>query len=252
MPAKGTTTTKKVGKEKEETNITVEFSKNNQTNNESSAEIKALLSLVKQMQEEINTLKNEVAEEETVKKEDTTAKILETLMNNKSNREVTIIHNEEMFNGLCTAIELSNLSIKFTRLGEQRVLSWQQFEELVSKYRGFIDKGLIKVTEKDKDLCEKYQIQCYEPTAEYTITTEILNKLPDMSDEELKKVYKGLSEDNQKILLNYWLGKCYAKGEDRDERFYNRYKIDLLNNLSGTYLFDNIIADMNSNYARQG
>ena len=53
MPAKGTTTTKKVGKEKEETNITVEVSKNNQTNNESSAEINALLSLVKQMQEEI-------------------------------------------------------------------------------------------------------------------------------------------------------------------------------------------------------
>ena len=46
-------------------------------------------------------------------------------------------------------------------------------------------------------------------------------------------------------------GKCYARVEDRDERFYNRYKIDLLNSLSGSYLFDNIIADMNSAYIRR-
>ena len=65
------------------------------------------------------------------------------------------------------------------------------------------------------------------------------------------KSNNGLSEDNQKILLNYWLGKCYAREEERDARFYNRYKIDLLNSLSGSYLFDNIIADMNSAYVRR-
>lgn len=259
MATKGVTTKKAVVKKEEKNEEVVET---NVINNENkadagNAEMNALLALVKQMQEEINTLKQKETQSVIVEskvdtiKEDATTKLLEALVNNKSNREVTIIHNEEMFNGLCTAIELSNLSIKFTRLGEQRVLSWQQFEELVSKYRGFIDRGLVKVSANDKDLCDKYQIQCYEPTEGYTITTEILNKLPDMSDEELKKVYNGLSEENQKILLNYWLGKCYAREEDRDERFYNRYKIDLLNSLSGSYLFDNIIADMNSAYVRR-
>ena len=259
MATKGTTTKKTVVKKEEinEENIGTNVPNVENKADAGNAEMEALLALVKQMKEELDTLKQKETQPTIVEtkvdtiKEDTTAKLLEALVNNKSNREVTIIHNEEMFNGLCTAIELSNLSIKFTRLGEQRVLSWQQFEELVSKYRGFIDRGLVKVSAKDRDLCDKYQVLCYEPAEEYTITAEILNKLPDMSDEELKKIYKGLSEDNQKILLNYWLGKCYARGEDRDERFYNRYKIDLLNSLSGSYLFDNIIADMNSAYIRR-
>jgi hypothetical protein len=259
MATKGTTTKKAVVKKEEKKEEVVET---NVINNENkadagNAEMEALLALVKQMKEELDTLKQKETQPVIVEskvdsiKEDTTTKLLEALVNNKSNREVTIIHNEEMFNGLCTAIELSNLSIKFTRLGEQRVLSWQQFEELVSKYRGFIDRGLVKVSANDRDLCDKYQIQCYEPTEGYTITAEILNKLPDMTDDELKRVYNGLSEDNQKILLNYWLGKCYAREEERDARFYNRYKIDLLNSLSGSYLFDNIIADMNSAYVRR-
>ena len=259
MATKGSTTKKAVVKKEEKNEEVVETNVINNENkaNAGNAEMEALLALVKQMQEELNTLKQKEVQPATVEtkvenvKEDTTTKLLEALVNNKSNREVTIIHNEEMFNGLCTAIELSNLSIKFTRLGEQRVLSWQQFEELVSKYRGFIDRGLVKVSANDRDLCDKYQIQCYEPTAGYTITAEILNKLPDMTDDELKRVYNGLSEDNQKILLNYWLGKCYAREEERDKRFYNRYKIDLLNSLSGSYLFDNIIADMNNAYVRR-
>lgn len=259
MATKGTATKKAVAKKEEKNETVVETNVVKEENNSgvSNADVTALLALVQQMQEEIATLKQREVQPAVIEsrvdsiKEDATTKLLEALVNNKSNREVTVVHNEEMFNGLCTAIELSNLSIKFTRLGEQRVLSWQQFEELVSKYRGFIDRGLVKVTPKDADLCEKYHIQCFETGADYTITAEILNKLPDMSDEELKKVYKGLSEDNQKILLNYWLGKCYAREEDRDERFYNRYKIDLLNSLSGSYLFDNIIADMNSAYVRR-
>lgn len=265
MATKGNSTKKAVDKKekKETTNMevtakTVENIEGFPNDGASNDTMEALLALIGQMREEINTLKEEKAQQTVIVeskvdtiKEDTTTKLLEVLVNNKSNREVTIVHNEEMFNGLCTAIDLSNLSIKFTRLGEQRVLSWQQFEELVSKYRGFIDRGLVKVTGKDRDLCDKYHIQCFEPTEEYTITADVLNKLPDMSDEELKKVYNNLSEDNQKILLNYWLGKCYAREEERDPRFYNRYKIDLLNSLSGSYLFDNIIADMNSAYIRR-
>lgn len=214
-----------------------------------------LLELVKTLQKELGELKNKETKEVVVEpirevSQDATTKLLETLVNSKSNREITVVHTVEMFNGLCTAIELSNLHIQFTRLGEQRVLSWQQFEELVSKYRGFINRGIIKITPKDRDLCDKYQIQCYEITEEYTLTAEILNKLPDMSERELEDVFRKLSEDDQKILLSYWLGKCYAREEDRDERFYNRYKIDILNRLSNSYLFDNIIADMNNDYAR--
>ena len=209
---------------------------------------------MQQLQEKINSLESALEEKDKIISQtsnNTTEKLLETFINSKSNREITIVHNEEMFNGLCTAIDLSNLHIEFTRLGEQRVLSWQQFEEMVSKYRGFINRGLVKITPKDIDLCEKYQIQCYEPESDYTLTAALLNRLPDMDERELETTYNKLSSENQKILLNYWLGKCYAREEDRDARFYNRYKIDILNRLSNSYLFDNIIADMNNAYAQR-
>ena len=256
--AKTKTTTKKTVEEKDIKKEQNEVETNNTTSS-SSPNFEELLDIIKKLQEEIVDLKEKENKEapivyETPKEmvsQDATTKLLETLVNSKSNREITVVHTVEMFNGLCTAIDLSNLHIQFTRLGEQRVLSWQQFEELVSKYRGFINRGIVKITPKDRDLCDKYQIQCYEFTEDFTLTAEIINKLPDMSERELEDVYKKLSEDNQKILLSYWLGKCYARKEDRDPRFYNRYKIDILNRLSNSYLFDNIIADMNNDYARR-
>ena len=258
---KSTVAKKDIKKEQIENNevidkTTEEVVENTNASASGSPSIGELLELVQNLQNQLTEMKNKEKEAEALEANqssanDTTVKLLETLVNSKSQREITIVHTEEMFNGLCTAVDLSNLHIQFTRLGEQRVLSWQQFEELVSKYRGFINRGVIKVAAKDRDLCDKYQIQCYEPEEEFTLTTEILNRLPDMSKRELEDTYKKLSEDNQKILLSYWLGKCYAREDERDERFYDRYKIELLNDLSKSFLFDNIIADINNNYAHR-
>ena len=70
---------------------------------------------------------------------DRTDRLIETLVNRKMDREVTIVHNAEMFGGMSTYIKLSTMTIDFRKMGEQRVLSWQQFEELCNRYRKFID-----------------------------------------------------------------------------------------------------------------
>lgn len=182
---------------------------------------------------------------------DRTDKLLETLVNRKMDREVTIVHNAEMFGGMSTYIKLSTMTIDFRKLGEQRVLSWQQFEELCNRYRKFIDRGLIKVTPEYRYLCDTYQIGCYDVEGKKTLTSDILNKLPDMSNEELETCYNNLYDTDKNILLNYWLGQCYARPENKDKRFYNRYKIELLNRLSQSSVFDNILADMNFEEARK-
>lgn len=182
---------------------------------------------------------------------DRTDKLLETLINRKMDREVTIVHNAEMFGGMSTYIKLSNMTINFTRLGEQRVLSWQQFEELCNRYRKFIDRGLIKVSSEYRYLCDTYQIGCYDTDGKNTLTSETIKRLPDMSNEELEACYNNLCDTDKTILLNYWLGQCYARPENKDKRFYNRYKIELLNRLSNSAVFDNIIADMNFDEARK-
>ena len=182
---------------------------------------------------------------------DRTDKLLETLVNRKMDREVTIVHNAEMFGGMSTYIKLSTMTIDFRKMGEQRVLSWQQFEELCNRYRKFIDRGLIKVTPEYRYLCDTYQIGCYDVDGKKTLTSDILNKLPDMTNEQLETCYNDLYDTDKNILLNYWLGQCYARPENRDKRFYNRYKIELLNRLSNSSVFDNILADMNFEEARR-
>lgn len=182
---------------------------------------------------------------------DRTDRLLETLVNRKMDREVTIVHNAEMFGGMSTYIKLSTMTIDFRKMGEQRVLSWQQFEELCNRYRKFIDRGLIKVTPEYRYLCDTYQIGCYDVEGKKTLTSDILNKLPDMSNEQLESCYNQLYDTDKNILLNYWLGQCYARPENRDKRFYDRYKIELLNRLSNSSVFDNILADMNFEEARR-
>ena len=182
---------------------------------------------------------------------DRTDKLLETLVNRKMDREVTIVHNAEMFGGMSTYIKLSTMTIDFRKMGEQRVLSWQQFEELCNRYRKFIDRGLIKVTPEYRYLCDTYQIGCYDADGKKTLTSDILSKLPDMTNEQLETCYNDLYDTDKNILLNYWLGQCYARPENRDKRFYNRYKIELLNRLSNSSVFDNILADMNFEEARR-
>ena len=115
-----------------------------------------LLKIIAGLQEQLSSLTNKVNEQgvESVNKEtnavvqnvttkdesyERTDKLLEILANRKQDKEVVIVHNREIVGGGSTAIKLTGLVINFHRLGEERVLNWQQFEECVSKYRRFFD-----------------------------------------------------------------------------------------------------------------
>lgn len=205
-----------------------------------------------QLHKQISKIEEEEVESNRLEESpNVTGELLSKLINRKSDKEVTIVHGAEMLGGMSTYIKLSTMTINFTRLGEERTLSWQQFEELCNTYRKFIDRGLIKVAPAYRELCVPYQIECYEDGSSQTLTTETLAKLPTMSEKELEECYNGLGETDRTVLLNYWLGQCYARPENKDKRFYNRYKIELLNRLSNSSIFDNIIADMNFEEARR-
>jgi hypothetical protein len=149
-----------------------------------------------------------------------------------------------MFGGLYTEIKLSNLDIRFAKIGEQRVLTWQQFEELVSKYRGFINDKIILVDSEYEELSERYGIGVYYHQGKNTLTASSLEKLGKLEPRQLEDFFKSLDTGNQKMIISYWLGKCYEDPSNKD--FYDRYKIELLNNLSKTRVFDNIIGDINA------
>lgn len=246
-----------VEKEKTITKITDSAESTNNVSTSQEETIKSLLEMVGKLTEEVQTLKQEkqtiqedievaTLQETTIESPglDAMASVLERLANNKNNKEVVIVHNQEMFGGLYTEIKLSNLDIRFAKIGEQRVLTWQQFEELVSKYRGFINDKIILVDSEYEELSERYGIGVYYQQGKNTLTASSLEKLGKLEPRQLEDFFKSLDTGNQKMIISYWLGKCYEDPSNKD--FYDRYKIELLNNLSKTRVFDNIIGDINA------
>ena len=177
--------------------------------------------------------------------ESDTQRILSYLTNKKSDKEITIIHNRERMGGLSTAIRLNGLSIDFHTLGEQRVLSWQQFEECVSKYKKFFDKRIILVAPEYKDIAERYNVPVWESSTNNVITRNDLAHLGDMTIDALEKFYNSLCKEDQAFLCSYWLGKCYEK----EPKYYDRYKVELLNRLSDG-AFATLLTAMNYDFMK--
>ena len=177
---------------------------------------------------------------------DKTDRLLEILANKKSDKEVVIVHNREMIGGLSTAIKLTGLTINFHKLGEERVLSWQQFEECVSKYRKFFDKEIILLGSDYEELSQRYSVPCAKRANNKIITREDLVNLAYMDTRQIEDYYNSLTEEDKAFICSYWLGKCY----ERDEKFYDRYKVETLNRLSNG-VFDNVLAVMNNDFARR-
>lgn len=177
---------------------------------------------------------------------DKTDRLLEILANKKSDKEVVIVHNREMIGGLSTAIKLTGLTINFHKLGEERVLSWQQFEECVSKYRKFFDKEIILLGPDYAELSQRYSVPCAKRANNKIITREDLINLAYMDTRQIEDYYNSLTEEDKAFICSYWLGKCY----ERDEKFYDRYKVETLNRLSKG-VFDNVLAVMNNDFARR-
>lgn len=207
-----------------------------------------LMAMVQKLAHEVQSLKNAPAPTPvyatTESSYDKTDKLIEALTNRKSDKEVVIVHNREMLGGLCTAINLTGLNIEFRTLGEQRVLSWQQFEECVSKYRRFFDLEIILLGDEHAELAQRYSVSCVKRGNNHVFTRNELTKLPNMDIRELEDFFSSLTTQDKEFVCSYWLGKCYEKKEG----FYDRYKVELLNRLSNSHVFDNLLTLMNGDF----
>lgn len=216
-----------------------------------------LMKIIANLQAQIETLTNKVAghnleekeekeEKEGIFEEDKTDRLIEILANRKQDKEVVIVHNREVIGGASTAIRLTGLSIDFKRMGEERVLTWQQFEECVSKYRRFFDKQIILLSSEYQEVAERYSIPCVKRNNNRILTRQELMSVEKLNVHELENLFNSLTQQDQSFLCSYWLGKCY----EEKEGFYDRYKIELLNRLSNSHTFDNLLATMNNDFRK--
>ena len=242
----------------EEKNVTVNEGEAHVDNNTPS--MSDMMKMFQQMQETITSLQTQLDEAKKEKEavvnnlateiipepvaediHDTTVELLSKMVNRKSEREVTLVHNRELIGGLSTSIHLSNLTIDFHTLGEQRMLSWQQFEECVSKYHNWFEKEIILLGADCADLAERYNVPYVKREGVGTITKKDLQTIYSKSETELEALVNSLSAEDKRFVCSYWLGKCYEK----DAKFLQRSKIELLNRLTGQHIFDNLLTQMN-------
>lgn len=206
-------------------------------------QLRSQAALMEKMKADFESLKN--SKEEDVKPSSSLeGDVLNALINRKSDREVIIVHNRENSGGITTDLKLDNALIQFHKLGEQRVISWYQFEECVSKYRKLFDKEIILLGSGQEDLEEKYVIKGLNRGTDRILTKELLETVGTLENKELEDLFNDLSQGDKTSLLCFWMGKCYET--DKDSNYFNRYKLELFNRLTNSNIFGNIIRELDS------
>jgi len=205
-----------------------------------------LISIIQSLNAEVQALKAGAAQ--AVPSNTSNSDINELLLklaNRRADEEVVIVHNFEAPVGCTTHIELNGLNIDFRGAGEQRILNWQQFEECVSKYRGWFDKRIILLGSDYSELATKYGVPCVENGYKPLDHTKLIT-LYTLTVNELEEYINSLKEEDREIVYSFWVGKCY----DKEPGFYDRAKVEMLNRISDNRM-ENLIAYMNGDYLRE-
>lgn len=150
--------------------------------------------------------------------------------------EVKIVNLVQRAQGLATYIKLSNLEIAMTDFGEERIVTVQQFEEMVSKYRNWFNTGMISVAAGYEKVAERYGLKT---AKDYPIDSDFIRELGDMPMNKIEEVYPKLPESGKDFILGLWNRKVI----EGDPKFRDIRKIETLNRLSDGAL-DQVIVEL--------
>lgn len=154
----------------------------------------------------------------------------------KSEGKIKIVHLAQMDPSLGTNIHLSNLYIGMTEFGEERELTTQQFEELLSKHRGWFAKGLLCVAKGYEEEAKKYGVTT---VSDCPIDKTFIRTLGDIPMAKIEEVYGRLPEYGQENLVSYWLRCAY----DGDPRFRDIRRVKSFNDITGGKL-ENLLVEL--------
>lgn len=154
----------------------------------------------------------------------------------KPEGKIKIVHLAQMDPSLGTNIHLSNLYIGMTEFGEERELTTQQFEELLSKHRGWFAKGLLCVAKGYEEEAKKYGVTT---VSDCPIDKTFIRTLGDIPMAKIEEVYGRLPEYGQENLVSYWLRCAY----DGDPRFRDIRRVKSFNDITGGKL-ENLLVEL--------
>lgn len=200
-----TTTNKSIKKSNENNNISLED----------------VLKQLNSLTEELSILKKESLEkdEEIVR--------LKKEKNDKPIEDewITIINLCDNIPPLKTTFNINNRLYSMSRINDSVTLRYNEFEELLGKYPEFFEKGVLALSEKNKQIAVLRGVPF---VAEAPISKKTLDNICKLSSSEIEKMYDNLSKDNQDAIVRRWLQGYFANESGYDDK----RKINLLNTIS--------------------
>lgn len=152
------------------------------------------------------------------------------------NDTIKIVHLVQRAPGLFTFIKLSSIEIAMENFGEERLVTIQQFEEMVSKYRSWFNSGMISVAAGYEKVAERYGLKT---TKSYPIDGDFVKELGNLPMDKIEEVYPKLPESGKDFVLGLWNRKVI----EGDPKFRDIRKIETLNRLSDGAL-DQVILEL--------
>ena len=152
------------------------------------------------------------------------------------NDTVKIVHLVQRAPGLVTFIKLSSIEIAMENFGEERIVTIQQFEEMVSKYRSWFNSGMISVAAGYEKVAERYGLKT---TKNYPIDGDFVKELGNLPMDKIEEVYPKLPESGKDFILGLWNRKVI----EGNPKFRDIRKIETLNRLSDGAL-DQVILEL--------
>lgn len=122
--------------------------------------------------------------------------------------------------------KISNMELRFNKFGEEFILTRNQFDELVGKYRKWFDKGLLAVSYKNLDIAAAKGLKT---DKDYLLDAQTLNNLGKLSLEELEALWNTITVPSHKQSVISFYKEKFISG---DPDYMDRAKVDLMNRLT--------------------
>lgn len=112
--------------------------------------------------------------------------------------------------------------------GEEFTLSRQQFDAIVGTYRSWFERGILAVSRDNIDVAAKKGLKTQD---EYYLKASTLKRLGTMPVDELKKVWKNCSNDNERMSIVTYYKRKFIEG--KEPGFRETERVLAMNALTG-------------------
>ena len=173
---------------------------------------------------------NNISLEDVLKQLNSLTEELSILKKEKNDKPIedewiTVINLCDNIPPLKTTFNINNRLYSMSRINDSVTLRYNEFEELLGKYPEFFEKGVLALSEKNKQIAVLRGVPF---VAEAPISKKTLDNICKLSSSEIEKMYDNLSKDNQDAIVRRWLQGYFANESGYDDK----RKINLLNTIS--------------------